>query len=139
MIPDPAAAALDLAPPDPFAVSDDLWKDMPQQPAWPPPQQQAAWSPPQYAAAPIPEFQAAHNSSLANQYITNAYAQDVEQKSETNHWGTGQILSGILMMLIACIWFCTGLMFDIIFFYPPVLFIFGVIAFINGIIQKVNR
>jgi hypothetical protein len=43
------------------------------------------------------------------------------------------------MMLGALIWFCAGLAGGVIFFYPPVLFVFGVIALINGVGQKMSR
>ena len=39
---------------------------------------------------------------------------------------------GVLMMLVAVVWFVVGLMNDWIFFYPPILFILGLIAFIKG-------
>ncbi len=40
---------------------------------------------------------------------------------------------GLAMMAIAIVWFCGGLMFDYIFFYPAILFILGLIAFIKGL------
>ena len=47
------------------------------------------------------------------------------------------IIGGILIMAGAVIWFVVGYMAGIIFFYPPVLFIIGIIAVIRGImIQK---
>jgi hypothetical protein len=43
-------------------------------------------------------------------------------------------LAGVLMMVIAVAWFVCGLIFlDRIFFYPPILFVIGVIAFIKGL------
>lgn len=54
-------------------------------------------------------------------------------------WGNGQIFSGIITMVIAVIWFFGGLLVGIIFFFPPIMFIGGMIALINGIAQKVNR
>lgn len=43
--------------------------------------------------------------------------------------GTG---AGVLAMLIAVVWFIAGLANDIIFFYPPVLFVIGLVAFFKG-------
>jgi hypothetical protein len=43
---------------------------------------------------------------------------------------------GALMMLGAVVWFVAGLLADIIFFYPPVLFILGIIALIRGFIGQ---
>jgi hypothetical protein len=40
---------------------------------------------------------------------------------------------GILMMLIAVVWFVVGLAAGIIFFYPPILFILGLVAFFKGL------
>ena len=37
------------------------------------------------------------------------------------------------MMVGAVVWFVVGLFLNIIFFYPPVLFIIGLIAFIKGL------
>lgn len=41
---------------------------------------------------------------------------------------------GLVMMAIAAIWFFVGLSNDIIFFYPPVLFLFGLFAFFKGLV-----
>ncbi len=42
------------------------------------------------------------------------------------------VAGGILMMLIAVIWFVVGLAGGIIFFYPPILFVIGIVAIIKG-------
>lgn len=44
------------------------------------------------------------------------------------------VLGGLLMMVIAVVWFLLGLAADIIFFYPPILFIIGLFAFLKGIV-----
>lgn len=44
-----------------------------------------------------------------------------------------QIGSGIFMMVGAVVWLVAGLFAGYIFFYPPVLFIFGLVAVISGI------
>lgn len=41
--------------------------------------------------------------------------------------------TGILMMVGAAVWFVFGLMNDIIYFYPPVLFVLGIISFFKGL------
>lgn len=43
---------------------------------------------------------------------------------------------GILMMVIAVVWFVLGLIFGWIFYYPPILFIIGLIAFIKGLVNR---
>ena len=45
-------------------------------------------------------------------------------------------IAGILMMVGAVVWFVVGLSLDIIFFYPPILFIIGLIAFIKGLASR---
>jgi hypothetical protein len=40
--------------------------------------------------------------------------------------------TGSLMMAVAVIWFAIGLMDDTIYFFPPVLFVAGMITFIKG-------
>ncbi len=52
------------------------------------------------------------------------------QRSGTN-WGA--MGTGILMMVGAAVWFVVGLMGDRIFFYPPVLFVLGIISFFKGL------
>jgi len=42
------------------------------------------------------------------------------------------MLGGIAMMVLAVVWFGLGWMAGIIFFYPPILFLFGVFAFLKG-------
>lgn len=44
----------------------------------------------------------------------------------------GGMMGGIVMMVIAAVWFFAGLAADRIFFYPPVLFVIGVYALIKG-------
>jgi hypothetical protein len=39
-------------------------------------------------------------------------------------------------MLLAVGWFFGGLMFGIIFFYPPVLFIIGIVAVVRGLFNR---
>jgi hypothetical protein len=43
------------------------------------------------------------------------------------------VLGGAIMIAIALIWFVVGLFAGYIYFYPPVLFIFGVYALVKGI------
>ena len=43
------------------------------------------------------------------------------------------VVGGILMMGIAVVWFIVGLAGGIIFFYPPILFVIGIIAFFKGL------
>ena len=46
------------------------------------------------------------------------------------------VVGGILMVVIAVVWFFGGLAFDRIFFYPPILLIIGVYAIVKGIADK---
>ena len=45
----------------------------------------------------------------------------------------GGVGIGILAMVGAVVWFVVGLANDIIFFYPPILFIIGLVAFFKGL------
>ena len=45
------------------------------------------------------------------------------------------VLGGVVMILIAVVWFVGGLAADIIFYYPPILFIIGLVALIKGIME----
>jgi hypothetical protein len=43
------------------------------------------------------------------------------------------VVGGVLMILIAVVWFIAGLAGGIIFFYPPILFVVGLIAIAKGL------
>ena len=43
------------------------------------------------------------------------------------------VVGGIIMMALAGLWFVGGLAAGYIFFYPPILFVFGLIAFFKGL------
>ncbi len=45
----------------------------------------------------------------------------------------GPMVAGILMMVGAAVWFFAGLAAGVIFFYPPVLFVLGIISFFKGL------
>ena len=45
-------------------------------------------------------------------------------------------VGGVLMMLIAAIWFGAGYYAGQIFFYPPVLFIIGAVAVVKGVLDR---
>ena len=44
----------------------------------------------------------------------------------------GSVVVGILMMVGAVVWFFGGLAFGYIFYYPPILFVLGLISTIKG-------
>lgn len=46
----------------------------------------------------------------------------------------GGVVGGLLAMLIAVVWFVVGVFaFDLVFYYPPILFVVGLIAFAKGL------
>src|SRR5579864_5476375 len=46
------------------------------------------------------------------------------------------MIGGLLMMLIAVVWFVSAWAVGIICFYPPILFVIGVIAFLRGLANR---
>jgi hypothetical protein len=42
------------------------------------------------------------------------------------------VISGVVMMIGAVVWFVLGLFLGWVFFYPPILFIIGLIAVVRG-------
>lgn len=66
----------------------------------------------------------------------------VEKKPEHGGWFGlekrvlgGGVIGGVIAMLVAVAWFVLGLMADRIFFYPPILFVVGLVAFIRGLVS----
>jgi hypothetical protein len=55
--------------------------------------------------------------------------------AEKRGMGAG-ILGGLGLMLLAIVWFFGGLAAGIIFFYPPVLFIIGIVAVVRGLFNR---
>ncbi len=53
----------------------------------------------------------------------------------THKFWNNSVRGGLIAMVIAVLWFGIGLYFDWIAFYPPILFIIGLIGFIRGIIS----
>lgn len=46
----------------------------------------------------------------------------------------GGVLGGLAAMIGAVVWFVVGLMNDILFYYPPILFILGMVAVVKGMV-----
>jgi len=51
---------------------------------------------------------------------------------EHRGWDKG-MLGGLAMMGIAAVWFLGGLACGIIFYYPPILFVIGLVGFVRGL------
>src|SRR5262245_9080026 len=53
-------------------------------------------------------------------------------------FGTSQagVIGGIVMILVAVVWFVLGLKAGYIFFYPPILAVLGIAAIIKGIVSR---
>ncbi len=83
-----------------------------------------------------------NSNSIANDYLRNAKREKTEKDkrdSEVDRGGGGgelfgsTALYGVAMMIGAVLWFVAGLFFDRIFFYPPVMFVLGLIALVRGV------
>jgi hypothetical protein len=68
-----------------------------------------------------------------------------DQRNPYAHWGmmaggfgstNAGVLGGLLMMVIAVVWFVAGFAAGRIFFYPPILFIIGVVSTVKGMFSK---
>jgi len=88
-------------------------------------------------ARPVP-VQAAR-AARPNQHLAAAQAElqsnaDIDRRYQqaSGVFFNGAVVSGIAMMGGAAIWFVAGLAVGIIFFYPPILFLFGLISFGKG-------
>ena len=58
-------------------------------------------------------------------------------KSLEGQMVNGGVLGGIVMMLIAVVWFVVGIVaLDMIYFYPPILFVVGIVAIVRGLMEK---
>ncbi len=95
---------------------------------------QPAESPPAPQEDPFPSFnvasesmtERAHRSAAADEGGAGVFA------PEKKGLDAG-IVGGLLMMVVAAIWFFVGLAGDVVFIYPPILFIIGLIGFFKGL------
>jgi hypothetical protein len=62
--------------------------------------------------------------------------QDNSGRSLEGNIINGGVAAGVLVMFIAVVWFVVGLYCGWVFFYPPVLFIVGLIAFFKGLLGQ---
>jgi hypothetical protein len=84
----------------------------------------------------------------ANPFLPSAPASAVApaaQPDKYNHaFGLEQrafdagILGGLALMALSVVWFVGGLFFDIIFYYPPILFLVGLAALVRGIYRTLT-
>jgi hypothetical protein len=79
----------------------------------------------------------------AQQTIPNPYAPSVTPAPASDSgggWGMNAgIGGGLLLMLLAVVWFFGALFLaDRIFFYPPIMFIIGLIAFFKGLVKAAS-
>lgn len=59
---------------------------------------------------------------------------------ENANEGLKTLLGGLAAMAVAVIWFCSALIFfDVLYFYPPVLFVIGLFMFVQGTVKAVSR
>jgi hypothetical protein len=62
-------------------------------------------------------------------------AQATEGKSLEGSVFNSGVLGGTAAMMVAIVWFLAGLVNEIIFFYPPILFVIGLGAFFKGLMR----
>jgi len=108
------------------SVNDPLWDDFPSVGAG-------------SASTARKDSVAAAHAATAAGLLSNAHAEEVEKKADLDAWATGKIVSGIAMTVGAAVWFIAGLLVGRIFFYPPILFVAGLVALFNGLSYKLNR
>jgi hypothetical protein len=123
----------------------------PQQQGYPPaqgyPQQQGypgqAYPAASTPTAPSPFSPGYSGGAATNPYASSAYANAQQQEANAdkyNHgfglehraWDSG-ILGGLALIAVSIIWFVGGLALGIIFYYPPILFIIGIVVLLKGI------
>lgn len=102
--------------------------------------QQAPYNAAYYQEAAPPSGQGyqagSASNSMANMYLANAAAETSRdayvERGETWKVDWAKIGGGLLMMVGAVVWFFLGLAAGRIFFYPPILFIIGLVAVVKG-------
>jgi hypothetical protein len=83
-------------------------------------------SPQSYSAASIPNPYEPSATTTATKNYNHGFGW------EHRGWDKG-MMGGLAMMAIAAVWFLVGLAGGIIFYYPPILFVIGLVGFIRGL------
>jgi hypothetical protein len=92
---------------------------------------------PDYNLAPVPEpagGPAGTFSPMGQAQVPAAAAEKYGHGFGWEHrgWDAG-MMGGLAMMAIAAVWFFGGLAVGIIFYYPAILFIIGLVGFVRGL------
>lgn len=136
----PSDGLTPLAPSSPY--TDDDFRTEYKLSAPPPAMHNQAYAPPQHMP---PQYNTVHqpfpNSNFTTPGLQNTGFQQSPYSSPAPAPRQGQgfefntsVLGGLLMMVGAVVWFFGALfLFNVFFIYPPVLFIFGLIAFFKGL------
>ena len=99
-----------------------------------PPMQHPIGNP--YQAKGIPFSTTVSGQSPATRNLPQRTERGSSQESQS--WEgkvfNGSVLGGVVAMVIAVVWFFAGLAGGIIFFYPPILFIIGLVGMIRGLV-----
>lgn len=80
-------------------------------------------------------YSASQPSSEVNPYLAQAIQERSSSPGRGESYFDGTVIGGIVAMLIAVVWFVGGLSAGYIFFYPPVMFVLGLIAVIRGLLD----
>jgi hypothetical protein len=73
--------------------------------------------------------------SSVNPYLAQAVQERYERPARQESFFDGTVIGGVITMLVAVVWFLGGLAAGYIFFYPPVMFVLGLIAVIKGLLD----
>ena len=104
----------------------------------------AAAPAPRAAVIPVQQVQPVQQQSEFDKLRMQQEARAQREKEDRAaiRWGSGQrgidkgVWGGLAMMVGAIVWFVLGWMAGYIFFYPPVLFVIGIVALVRGLANK---
>jgi hypothetical protein len=74
-----------------------------------------------------------YTPTINNAYASPQYSSASYSKPAKGQFWDSSVMGGIALMVIAVVWFFGGLAVNIIFFYPPILFIIGLVVLVKGI------
>ncbi|WP_254506496.1 hypothetical protein [Anatilimnocola floriformis] len=86
----------------------------------------------EYTLAPAAYQQSTIASPYASPTSVTPYSAYRPEPAKGQFWDSS-ILGGLALMAISVVWFFGGLAAGFIFFYPPVLFIIGLVVMIKGL------
>ncbi len=100
--------------------------------------QPSGWSGGDGYAVAAPEPSPTSSGAVDTRFEAIAPIKPKKKRKSKSFSDNGGALAGLGLMVLAVLWFVGGLFVGYIFFYPPILFLIGLVAFLKGLFSTMT-